>query len=158
TDFGLALFQTGAGLTMTGELLGTLRYMSPEQAWARRGEIDHRTDIYSLGVTLYELLTLHAVFEGQDRHELLYKIAHEDPREPRRIDRTIPVELETIVLKAIAKSPTERYATAQDLADDLQRFLDDKPILAKRPTLRERAVKWSRRHRYLVWSAAAVMM
>jgi serine/threonine protein kinase len=158
TDFGLALFQTGAGLTMTGELLGTLRYMSPEQAWARRGEIDHRTDIYSLGVTLYELLTLHPVFEGQDRHELLYKIAHEEPREPRRLDRTIPVELETIVLKAIAKSPTDRYATAQDMADDLQRFLDDKPILAKRPTLRERAVKWSRRHRYLVWSAAAVMV
>jgi serine/threonine protein kinase len=158
TDFGLALFQTGAGLTMTGELLGTLRYMSPEQAWARRGEIDHRTDIYSLGVTLYELLTLHPVFEGQDRHELLYKIAHEEPREPRRIDRTIPIELETIVLKAVAKSPAERYVTAQDMADDLQRFLDDKPILAKRPTLRERAVKWSRRHRYLVWSAAAVMM
>jgi serine/threonine protein kinase len=158
TDFGLALFQTSAGLTMTGELLGTLRYMSPEQAWARRGEIDQRTDIYSLGVTLYELLTLRPVFEGQDRHELLYKIAHEEPREPRSLDKTIPIELETIVLKAIAKSPADRYVTAQDMADDLQRFLDDKPILAKRPTLRERAVKWSRRHRYLVWSAAAVMV
>jgi serine/threonine protein kinase len=158
TDFGLALFQTGAGLTMTGELLGTLRYMSPEQAWARRGEIDHRTDIYSLGVTLYELLTLRPVFEGQDRHELLYKIAHEEPREPRRLDRTIPVELETIVLKAMAKSPADRYATAQEMADDLQRFLDDKPILAKRPSMRERAVKWGRRHRSVVVSAMALML
>jgi serine/threonine protein kinase len=158
TDFGLALFQTGAGLTMTGELLGTLRYMSPEQAWARRGQVDHRTDIYSLGVTLYELLTLRPAIEGNDRHELLYKIAHEEPREPRRLDRTIPVELETIVLKAIAKSPTDRYTTAQELADDLQRFLEDKPILAKRPSLRERAVKWTRRHRSLVASAVALML
>jgi serine/threonine protein kinase len=158
TDFGLALFQTGAGLTMTGELLGTLRYMSPEQAWARRGEVDHRTDIYSLGVTLYELLTLHAAFDGQDRQELLTQIVHLEPREPRRIDRTIPIELETIVLKAIAKVPAERYATAQDMADDLQRFLDDKPILAKRPTLRDRAVKWARRHRSVVMSAVALMV
>jgi serine/threonine protein kinase len=158
TDFGLAMFQTGAGLTMTGELLGTLRYMSPEQAWARRGEVDHRTDIYSLGVTLYELLTLQPVFGGQDRHELLYQIAHEEPREPRRVDRTIPVELETIVLKAIAKRPAERYATAQEMADDLQRFLEDKPILAKRPSLRERWVKWARRHRSVVYSAAALMV
>src|SRR5262245_33718386 len=93
TDFGLAMFQSGAGLTMTGELLGTLRYMSPEQAWARRGDVDHRTDIYSLGITLYELLTLRPAFDGNDRNELLYKIAHDEPREPRRLDRTIPVEL-----------------------------------------------------------------
>jgi serine/threonine protein kinase len=158
TDFGLAMFQSGAGLTMTGELLGTLRYMSPEQAWARRGDVDHRTDIYSLGITLYELLTLRPVFEGNDRRELLYQIAHEEPREPRRVDRTIPVELETIVLKAIAKRPAERYATAQDMADDLQRFLDDKPILARRPSLRERSVKWARRHRSVVYSAAALMV
>src|SRR5205823_6659291 len=111
------LFQTGAGLTMTGELLGTLRYMSPEQAWARRGQVDHRTDIYSLGVTLYELLTLRPVFDGQDRQELIYQIAYLEPREPRRVDKTIPVELETIVLKATAKSPADRYATAQELAD-----------------------------------------
>jgi serine/threonine protein kinase len=158
TDFGLAMFQTGAGLTMTGELLGTLRYMSPEQAWARRGEVDHRTDIYSLGISLYELLTLQPVFGGQDRHELLYEIAHEEPREPRRVDPTIPVELETIVLKAIAKRPAERYATAQEMADDLQRFLEDKPILARRSTLRERWVKWTRRHRSVVYSAAALLI
>jgi serine/threonine protein kinase len=158
TDFGLAMLQSGTSLTMTGETLGTLRYMSPEQAWARRGEIDHRTDIYSLGVTLYELLTLRPAVNGQDRQELLKQLAFEDPPLPRKIDNTIPVELETIVLKACAKTPAERYATAEELAADLQRFLEDKPIRAKRPTMRERATKWSRRHRSVVISAAALML
>jgi serine/threonine protein kinase len=158
TDFGLALFQSGTGLTMTGELLGTLRYMSPEQAWARPGQVDHRTDIYSLGVTLYELLTLQPAVDGQDRQELLHKLAHEEPRAPRRLDPAIPVELETIVLKAIAKNPGERYATAGELADDLQRYLDDKPILARRPTPWERAIKWGRRHRSLVASAVLLLL
>jgi serine/threonine protein kinase len=158
TDFGLALFQSGTGLTLTGELVGTLRYMSPEQAWAKRGQVDHRTDIYSLGITLYELLTLRLAFESQDRQELLQQIAFEEPRAPRAVDTAIPVELETIVLKAIAKNPAERYATARDMAGDLQRFLEDKPILAKRPTFRERAVKWARRHRSVVASAVAIMV
>jgi serine/threonine protein kinase len=158
TDFGLALFQTGTGLTISGELVGTLRYMSPEQAWGKRGQIDHRTDIYSLGATLYELLTLHPAFDGQDRQELLRQIATEEPLPPRRLDKAIPAELETIVLKSIAKEPVERYATAKEMADDLQRFLEDKPILAKRPSLRERGVKWARRHRSLVYSAAALFL
>jgi serine/threonine protein kinase len=145
-DFGLAQIQTNAGMTMTGELLGTLRYVSPEQAMAKRGLVDHRTDIYSLGATLYELVTLTPVFDGKDRHALLHQIGFEEPRPPRVLDRTIPIELETILLKALAKSPADRYSTAQDLADDLQCFLDDKPIHAKRPTLVERARKWSRRH------------
>jgi serine/threonine protein kinase len=157
TDFGLALFQSGTALTLTGELVGTLRYMSPEQAWAKRGQVDHRTDIYSLGVTLYELLTLRPAFDSQDRQELVQQIAFEEPRAPRGIDTAIPVELETIVLKATAKGPAERYVTARDMADDLQRFLEDKPILAKRPSLRERTVKWARRHRSLVNSALALM-
>jgi serine/threonine protein kinase len=158
TDFGLALFQSGAGLTMTGELVGTLRYMSPEQALAKRSQVDHRTDIYSLGVTLYELLTLQPAFGGQDREELFRQITLEEPRELRRLNAAVPVELETIVLKAIGKSPAERYATAQELADDLQRFLEDKPILAKRPSFREKAIKWSRRHRSVVTSAVALMV
>jgi serine/threonine protein kinase len=158
TDFGLALFQTGAGLTMTGELVGTLRYMSPEQALAKRGQVDHRTDIYSLGVTLFELLTLRPAFDGQDREELLQQITSEEPPGMRRADPAIPVELETIVLKAIGKTPAERYATAQEVADDLQRFLEDKPILAKRPTFREKATKWARRHRSVVTSAVALMV
>ena len=130
--------------------MGTLRYMSPEQALARRGMIDHRTDIYSLGVTLYELLTLRPVFEGNDRQELLQQIAFNEPYPLQKVNPAIPRELETIVLKAIEKNAHERYPTATDLADDLRRFLEDKPIHAKRPSLRERLNKWGRRHRSLV--------
>jgi hypothetical protein len=128
--------------------------MSPEQALGQRGLMDHRTDIYSLGVTLYELLTLEPVFNGSDRQELLRQIALEEPRPPRSLNWMMPVELETIVLKAIAKNPGDRYATAQDLATDLQSFIDDRPIRARRPTLVERAVKWARRHQAVVACAA----
>ena len=146
TDFGLARLESDAGMTMTGDLVGTLRYMSPEQALAKRVVVDHRTDIYSLGSTLYELLTLRPVFNGEDRQHLLKQIAFEEPIAPRKLNRQIPVELETIVLKAIRKNPEERYATAQDLADDLRSFLTNQPIKAKPPTCRERLAKWSRRH------------
>ncbi len=150
TDFGLAMFQTGSGVTISGELVGTLRYMSPEQALAKRGLIDHRTDIYSLGATLYELRTLQSVFSGQDGQELLCQIASEEPIPPRSLDRTLAVDLETILLKALAKNPAERYGSAAELADDFQRFLEHKPILARRPTLLDKTAKWARRHRALV--------
>jgi serine/threonine protein kinase len=149
TDFGLAQFHADAALTLTGDLVGTLRYMSPEQARLPR-ILDHRTDIYSLGLTLYELLTLEPAFAGTDRQELLRRIAEEEPRPPRSLDRSIPVDLETIVLKAIAKDPADRYAAAQDFAEDLKRFLTDQPIRARRPSMWERVIKWSRRHRSLV--------
>src|SRR5262249_58143939 len=103
TDFGLAQVQSDTRVTKTGDLVGTLRYMSPEQALAKRIVIDHRTDIYSLGATLYELLTLEPAFGGGDRQELLRQIAFEEPRPPRRLNRAIPGELETIVLKAMEK-------------------------------------------------------
>jgi serine/threonine protein kinase/Flp pilus assembly protein TadD len=154
TDFGLARVQSDANLTMTGDLIGTLRYMSPEQALAKRIVVDHRSDIYSLGVTLYELLTLRSAFSGEDRQEILRQIAFDEPVAPRRVNARVPVELETIVLKAIAKNPSERYATARELADDLDRFLREEPIRAKRPTLMQRARKWSRRHRSAVTTAA----
>ncbi len=134
TDFGLAQFHAEAGLTRTGDMMGTLRYMSPEQAIGNRVVLDHRTDIYSLGVTLYELLTLEPVFAGSDRADLLRRIIEDEPRSMHALEPAIPVELETIVLKALAKTPAERYATAQELADDLQRFLNDEPIRARRPT------------------------
>jgi WD40 repeat protein/serine/threonine protein kinase len=155
TDFGLAHCQSEAGLTMTGDLLGTLRYMSPEQALAKRGQVDHRTDIYSLGATLYELLTLEPVFNGRDREELLRQIAFEEPKSPRRRNRAIPTDLENIVLKALEKNPADRYATAQELADDLRRFLEDRPIRARRPTLLQIVRKWARRHPAVVSSAGA---
>jgi serine/threonine protein kinase/WD40 repeat protein len=157
TDFGLAHCQGQAGLTLSGDLLGTLRYMSPEQALARQVPIDHRTDIYSLGVTLYELLTLEPAFGGRDRQEVLRQIAQEEPRPPRRWNPAIPAELEVIVLKAMAKEPSERYATAQELADDLERFLQDQPIRARRPTLLQRATKWVRRHQAISWVGAAAL-
>jgi eukaryotic-like serine/threonine-protein kinase len=150
TDFGLARCQGEANLTRTGDLLGTLRYMSPEQALARPGLVDHRTDIYALGATLYELLALRPVFSGQSRQELLQQIADEEPLPLRRIDSRVPIELETIVLKALAKSVTDRYATARDFADDLERYLDDRPILARRPTVAEKTMRWCRRHKGLV--------
>jgi WD40 repeat protein/serine/threonine protein kinase len=158
TDFGLARLQSEASLTMTGDILGTLRYMSPEQAMAKRVIIDHRTDLYSLGATLYELLTLHAVFEEDDRQALLRQIGFAEPKPLRKWNPALPRELETIVLKALAKDPSSRFATAQDLADDLRRYLEDKPIRAKRPTLLERVVKWSRRHTAVVWSALAILV
>jgi serine/threonine protein kinase len=158
TDFGLAQMSGDAGLTMTGELLGTLRYASPEQALGKKGLVDHRSDIYSLGATLYELLTLRPVFDGRDRHELLRQIADEEPRSPRILDRAVPVELETIIMKALAKEPSDRYATAQELADDLQRFLEDRPIRARRPSMVEKATKWARRHKSIVASGFVALV
>jgi serine/threonine protein kinase/Flp pilus assembly protein TadD len=159
TDFGLAHFrQAEAGVTLTGDLVGTLRYMSPEQALGRRTVIDHRTDVYSLGATLYELLTLQPALDGTDRQELLRQIAFEEPRPPRRVNPAIPADLDTVVLKAMAKHPAERYATAQELADDLRRFLEDKPIRARRPSGLEQARKWARRHQSVVRSAAFTLV
>jgi serine/threonine protein kinase len=154
TDFGLAQVQGDSRLTMTGGLVGTLRYMSPEQALAKRAVIDHRTDVYSLGATLYELLTLEPVFGGTDRQELLQRIAFEEPRRPHRVNRAIPAELETIVLKALEKNPADRYATAQELADDLRRYLMHEPIRARRSSLVQRARKIARRHPGVAVTAA----
>jgi serine/threonine protein kinase len=158
TDFGLAQVQSDTRLTVTGDLVGTLRYMSPEQALAKRVVVDHRTDIYSLGATLYELLTLEPVFSGTDRQELLRQIAFEEPTTPRRINKAIPVELETIVLKSLEKSPDDRYASAQEFADDLRRFLADEPIKARRPSLGQRVMKWTRRHQAVVLATAAGLL
>jgi serine/threonine protein kinase len=160
TDFGLAQFQREgeASLTQTGDLVGTLRYMSPEQALAKRVVIDHRTDVYSLGATLYELLTLQPVFEGDSREEALRRIAFDEPRPPGRLNKAMPAELETVVLKALEKNPAERYGTAQELADDLRRFLEDKPIMARRPSPAQRLRKWARRHRALVTAATLVIV
>jgi serine/threonine protein kinase len=158
TDFGLAQFHADARLTQSGDVLGTLRYTSPEQAGGQRALMDHRTDVYSLGATLYELLTLQPIFNGDDRNTILRMILNDEPRPPRSINRSIPPELETIVLKAVAKTPAERYSTARELAEDLQRFLEDRPILAKPPSLMEKGVKWARRRRSVVVSALLVLL
>src|SRR5205814_7665781 len=123
-----------------------------------RCRVDHRTDIYSLGVTLYELLTLEPTYSGTDRQELLRQIAFAEPRPARKVNPAIPVELETILLKAMAKEPEGRYASAQELADDLQRFLEDRPIRARRSSLVQRAAKWGRRHKAVVTAALLLLL
>jgi serine/threonine protein kinase/WD40 repeat protein len=154
TDFGLAHLQRQAHLTQSGDLVGTLRYMSPEQALARRDVLDHRTDIYSLGATLYELLTLRPAVDGGDRQEVLRRIAFEEPVRPSALDPALPPDLEAVVLKAMANAPAERYGTAQELADDLRRFLDDQPVQARRLTRWRRAAKWVRRYHWPLCGAA----
>jgi serine/threonine protein kinase len=156
TDFGLARVACNdTGLTSTGDLVGTLRYMSPEQIRGEPGAGDARADIYALGVTLYEAVTLRPVFEACDRSALMHHILNDEPPPPRTIDPAVPKDLETIILKAMDKLPAGRYTTARDLADDLHRFLDDRPIRARRPTLVERSLRWARRHRALLAMAVA---
>ena len=157
TDFGLAHITSGEHVTQTGEMLGTMRYMSPEQASGSRGVIDHRSDVYSLGATLYELLTGQPVFNGGDRQSLLQQVLHGDPRPLRHLVRAIPEELETITLKALRHSPSDRYQTAQEFADDLQRYLSEMPISARNPTLIDKSRKWMRRHPTAVLSLLFAM-
>ncbi len=150
TDFGLARVPGDVGVTSTGDVLGSARYMSPEQAAGRRAFVDHRTDIYSLGITLYELLTLRPAYPSETREQFLRQIEHEDPPSPRRWNAAIPPILESIVLKAIDKDPARRFLSAQELADDLQRFLDGMPTHSHRTRLADRLRRFSRRHRRLV--------
>jgi WD40 repeat protein/serine/threonine protein kinase len=142
TDFGLAKDE-GGDLTRTGDLVGTLRYMAPERF---SGLSDARSDVYSLGLTLYELLTLQPAFQESDRGRLIKWITQTEPPRPRKLDRRVPRDLETIVLKASAKEPAHRYATAHDLAEDLSRFLSDRPIRARRTPTWEQAWRWCRRN------------
>ncbi|MEQ1830215.1 MAG: protein kinase, partial [Pirellula sp.] len=151
TDFGLAqVLHADTQLTRSGDHIGTLRYMSPEQAAGNREAIDHRTDIYSLGVTLYELLTLEPAIHGQDYREMLNQIAEKEPPTPKSVDPLLPTELDTIIRKAIAKEPSGRYASSKDFGDDLQRWLEHKPIAAKPPSIMERLAKWRKRNQRLV--------
>lgn len=155
SDFGLARNISEPGITQSGEILGTPFYMSPEQLSASSA-LDHRTDIYSLGATLYELLTLQPPFPGESRDRVLARIASDAPIAPRRINPKIPRDLETICLKALEKSASDRFHSAGALADDLRRYLDGQPIQARRTGLVERAFKWSNRHRGLAASLVAL--
>ena len=158
TDFGLARLSDGEGLTITGEVMGTPSYLSPEQIDSRYGPIDHRTDIYSLGATLYELLTLQTPFAGETREQVLNQIKTQDPKAPRRLDSRIPKDLQTICLKALEKEPDRRYSTAGAMAEDLRRFADGRPILSRPVGPLVRAAKWSRRHKAATTAIGALFL
>ena len=154
TDFGLAKTSDSA-MTHTGDILGTIRYMSPERF---RGQCDVRADIYAVGLTLYEMLVLQPAFESADRLQLIDLVTKTDPPSPRSIDSRVPRDLETIVLKSIDKDVKRRYQSADELADDLQRFIDDEPIRARRVSLPERYSRWSRRNPLLSATLAVAML
>jgi eukaryotic-like serine/threonine-protein kinase len=154
TDFGLAK-EEGDDLTRTGDVVGTLRYMAPERF---RGQADPRSDVYSLGLTLYELLCLRPAFAGTDRGGLVKQIAEDEPPRPATLDPGVPRDLETIVLKTSAKEPARRYQSARELADDLECFLGDRPIQARRTAAWELAWRWCRRNPAVASLTAVVAM
>ena len=146
TDFGLAKIEDALHLTRSGEFAGTPYYMSPEQALRRRKRIDKRTDIFSLGVTLYEMLALHRPFEGKTTHEVIAQIIAGSPRDPRRLNTRIPRDLAVICLKAMERDPADRYSTMREFADDLERFHHGDVIHAKPTGPGARFVKWVKRN------------
>lgn len=153
TDFGLAKAEDSDALTEAGDVVGTLRYMAPERF---DGQSDARSDVYGLGTTLFEMLALRPAFEDSDRAKLIGRITRTDPVPLRKIDPSIPHDLETVVLKAMARDPADRYLSATDLAEDLRRFITDRPILARRHSTREQVVRWARRNRGVAALTAAV--
>ena len=142
-DFGLAKADDQQNLTDTGDILGTLRYMPPE---AFEGKADARGDVYSLGLTLYELLAFRAAFDEKERNRLIKQVTHAEPPRLGKLNRQVPRDLQTIVHKAIEKDPARRYATAGVLAEDLHRFIADEPIEARRVSAAERFSRWCRRN------------
>jgi serine/threonine protein kinase len=158
TDFGLARMLEQPGMTVTGEFVGTPAYMSPEQVTAGRIPVDHRTDIYSLGATLYELLTLRPPFRADGRDKLLALVVQKEPPAPRSLDPKVPRDLETICLKCLEKDPDRRYPTAKALADDLRRYLNRFAIQARRAGPFTRLKKWVKRNPALSAAGLALLI
>ncbi|NOT30839.1 MAG: SUMF1/EgtB/PvdO family nonheme iron enzyme, partial [Planctomycetes bacterium] len=146
TDFGLARLTDEAALSVTGDFAGTYLYMSPEQAMAKRMGLDHRTDVFSLGVVLYELLALRRPFEGDTSQQVAEQIVTKDPPDPRTLRSKIPRDLAVIALHALEKERDKRYATMQSFAADLRRYLANEPIHATPPTRVDRTLKWVKRN------------
>jgi WD40 repeat protein/serine/threonine protein kinase len=148
-DFGLAKTTEADDLTHSGDILGTIRYMAPERF---SGHCDARSDVYSLGLTLYELVALRPAYESSDRHTLIEQVLHEEPERLKKHAPGVPRDLETIITKASARDPAGRYATAAALAEDLKRIVEDRPIRARRISLVERFARWQRRNKLLAAS------
>ncbi|UCF14893.1 MAG: protein kinase [Phycisphaerales bacterium] len=157
-DFGVARIIEERAMTVVGSLVGTPRYMSPEQIESDSRPVDHRSDIYSLGVTLYELLTLAWLFDGNTREKIINQIVNEQPRRPRQIDRHIPIDLETICCKAIEKEPHRRYQNAGEFTEDLRRYLQRRPIKARRVGPAGRAAKLVLRHKIRTALVAGIVL
>jgi WD40 repeat protein/serine/threonine protein kinase len=156
TDFGLAKADTdGDNLTHTGDIIGTLRYMAPERF---NGQGDVRSDVYSLGLTLYELLALRPAFAEADRNKLVKQVMHDEPPRPRKLNKGVPRDLETVVLKAIARDPAQRYQTPAEMAADLKRFVEDRPVRARRAGGAERLWRWCRRNPLPASLLAAILL
>jgi len=156
-DFGLALTDQDETLTRTGAILGTLRYISPEQALGNRVPVDERTDVYSLGATLYELLALEPVHSGREEKELLAAVVTQEPRAPSKVNAAVPKQLDAICMRAIQKLPEDRYATASDFAADLRAFLANQPTVARGPSTVGRLLKLFRRRKLQVLATCAVV-
>jgi WD40 repeat protein/serine/threonine protein kinase len=154
TDFGLAKTE-GDALTNTGDVVGTVRYMAPERF---RGWSDPRSDVYSLGLTLYEMLLLRPAFDAADRVKQIRQVTDEEPPRLRKVDPSIARDLATVVERAIGKEPTRRYQTAAELAEDLRRFVEDRPIRARRVGGAERVWRWCRRNPVLASLTTAVAL
>lgn len=152
TDFGLARLTDEPTITVSGEVMGTPAYLSPEQLSGHPDRIDARTDIYSLGVTLYEVLTRRKPFDSASRDQIMHDIVATEPRPPRRLVHDLPLELETICLRAMDKDPQHRHPTAALLAEDLRRFAEGRPILSRRAGPVAKTLKWARRRPG--WAAA----
>jgi WD40 repeat protein/serine/threonine protein kinase len=156
TDFGLAKGMADSDdLTHTGDVIGTLRYMAPERF---SGQGDLRSDLYSLGLTLYELLALRPAFDEADRHKLIRRVMNDEPVRPRKLNPAVPRDLETVVLKAIDRDPARRYQAAGEMIDDLKRFLEDRPVRARRASELERLLRWCRRNPAPATLLAALVM
>jgi eukaryotic-like serine/threonine-protein kinase len=155
TDFGLAKADDQQNLTQTGDILGTLRYMPPE---AFEGKTDAKSDVYSLGLTLYEMLAFRPAFDERERNRLIKQVATEEPARLGKLNRQVPQDMATIVHKAIDKDSSQRYASAGAMAEDLQRFIEDEPIKARRVGRPERLWRWCRRNPVLASLTAAVLL
>ena len=156
TDFGLAKDESdGDDLTNTGDIIGTLRYMAPERF---NGRADVRSDVYSLGLTLYEMLLLRPAFNAADRNSLIKQVTQEAPLPPRQLDHSVPRDIETVVLKAIARDPAHRYQTPAEMADDLKRFIEDQPVRARRISAAERLWRSCRRNPLVAGLGAGIVL